>query len=173
MAIFPVVKYLDPVLLRPTEEVKSIGERERILVRDMIDTMYAEKGVGLAANQIGFSSRVFVALPEEKAKPLAYFNPRIIRRSGEIREQEGCLSLPGHYEKVKRFRKATLAALTIDGKHVEIEADGLLARIFQHETDHLDGLLYIHRLSFLKRRKIMKTLKGPDPKATARAGRLE
>lgn len=171
MAIFQVVRYPDPVLLKATEEVASIGEREKILIRDMIDTMYAEKGVGLAANQIGVARRVFIALPDEKAKPIAFINPRIIRKSGVIIEQEGCLSLPGHYEKVRRFSKVTLAALTPEGKSVEVEAEGLLARIFQHETDHLDGYVYLHRLGFLKRHRLLKRLSKPQTEAGARAGK--
>jgi len=159
MAIFKVTKFPDPVLLRKIEPLEAITERERILVRDMIDTMHAEKGVGLAANQIGVARRIFIASPDQKrGNELVFVNPQIIRRSGRICDQEGCLSIPGYYEDVVRASRVTLRAMTIEMQPVEVEAEGLLARIFQHETDHLDGLVYVHRLGFFKKRKAFKSL---------------
>jgi peptide deformylase len=159
MALYPIVKYPDPVLLRPTEELADIGDRERVLVRDMIETMHHEHGVGLAANQIGIPKRIFVASPDgKKGKELVFFNPRIVRASGAVREDEGCLSIPGFYDAVKRRERVTLRARGLDGRPVEIEAEGLLARIFQHETDHLDGFLFIHRLGFFRKRSVLRRL---------------
>lgn len=159
MAVFKVVQYPDPVLLRPCEKVVSIGEKERMLVRDMIDTMHAQKGVGLAANQIGVGRRVFVASPDgRRGKELVFFNPEIISRSGGVAEEEGCLSIAGVYDRVKRHRIVTLRGQTLDGKIVEVKAEELLARIFQHETDHLDGKLFLHRLGFLKKFTTLKQL---------------
>ena len=170
MALYPVVRYPNPVLLKATVAVHKIGERERILVRDMIETMYAEKGVGLAANQIGISRRIFVASPDgEKGNEIALFNPEIVRRSGAVNAEEGCLSVPGLYEKVKRYERVTVRGTSPEGKTVEMDADGLLARIFQHETDHLNGLLFIHRLGLLKKQKVFRHLHS-SARAADRAG---
>jgi peptide deformylase len=159
MACLKVVQYPDPVLLTPTQPVASIGDWERQFVLDMIDTMHAESGVGLAANQVGVSKRIFVASADGiKGKELVYFNPQITERSGEVREFEGCLSVREAYEPVKRFREVTLRAMDLDGRTIEVRAKGLLARIFQHEVDHLDGFVFVHRLGWLKRRKIFKKL---------------
>jgi peptide deformylase len=159
MAVFKIVQYPDPVLLRPTAKVESIGQKERILVRDMIDTMHAQKGVGLAANQIGVGRSVFVANPDgQRGKEIVFFNPEIIARSGQIADEEGCLSIAGVYDRVKRHRRVTLRGLTLDGLAVEVKAEGLLARIFQHETDHLNGRLFVHRLGFFKKRTTLKRL---------------
>ncbi|MBF0254800.1 MAG: peptide deformylase [Candidatus Omnitrophica bacterium] len=157
MAIREVVQYPDPVLLAPTEPVKEIGARERVLVRDMIDTMYATNGVGLSANQIGDRRRVFVASPDqEPGKELVFFNPEIIRRSGRIREREGCLSVHEYADHVARYRRVTLRGLNLKGETVTMEAEGFLARIFQHETDHLDGKVFLFRLGWLKKKKVLK-----------------
>ena len=161
MALYKVITYPDPVLLRKAEPVSSISSRERILVQDMIDTMHAEHGVGLAANQIGISKRVFVvSIDGVRGKELAYFNPEIISRKGRLREHEGCLSIPGIHEPVKRYEKVTLRAMDLDGKTVEVEAQGLLSRIIQHEVDHLNGALFVHRLGWWKRRRVFKNLKS-------------
>lgn len=160
MRRLPVVQYPDPVLFTPTREVPWIGAEERELISDMIVTMHAESGVGLAANQIGVSKRIFVASPDGvKGRELVFVNPRIIHRAGEIREFEGCLSVPQAYEPVRRFREVTLRAQNIDGEWVEVKATGLLARIFQHETDHLDGMLFIERLGWLKKTRVVDKLK--------------
>lgn len=168
MAIYKVVRYPDPVLLSRAAEVSRVAEKDKILIRDMIDTMHLEDGVGLAANQIGVSRRIFIASPDRvRGKEMVFINPEIIRRSGRVTEQEGCLSIPGVYEKVKRWSRVTLRAQTPEGKTVEVEADGLLARIFQHETDHLNGTVFIDRLGFFGKRQALKQLerlngKGPS-----------
>jgi peptide deformylase len=159
MAVLRVVKYPAKVLRTKTKDVERITDEDRRLVRDMIDTMYAENGVGLAANQVGVSKQLFVASADQiKGKELVFFNPRIFKKEGTLKEFEGCLSVPELYEPVKRAKRVWMRALTLDGKTVEVRAEGLLARIFQHETDHLNGFLFIDRLGLLKSRIAKKSL---------------
>ena len=160
MSVLPVRKYPDKVLRTKTAPVREITDVERRLVQDMIETMYAEEGVGLAANQVGVSKQIFVASPDhQKGKELVFFNPKIIKKEGLIKEFEGCLSVPELYEPVKRAKSVTMEALTPEGKRVRVEATGLLSRIFQHEIDHLNGFLFIDRLGFLKSRLAKKKLR--------------
>ena len=159
MAIYKIVTYPDPALLQKTEPVESVGPRERLLIQDMIDTMHVERGVGLAANQISIPLQIFVASADGiRGKELAFFNPKIIKRRGRIREYEGCLSLPEVHEPVARYRRVTLRAMNLKGEIVEVEASGLLGRIFQHEVDHLNGSLLVHHLGWFKKRKIFKNM---------------
>ena len=159
MAILKVVKFPEKVLKTKAEKVSRITDTDRKLAQDMIDTMYAENGVGLAANQVGVLKQIFVASADQiKGKELVFFNPEIIKREGVIKEFEGCLSVPELYEPVKRARKVWMKAMTLAGKTVEIKAEGLLARIFQHETDHLNGILFIDRLGFVKSKFTQKKL---------------
>jgi peptide deformylase len=160
MRRLPVVQFPDPVLSKPTAEVGQIGPEERALIADMIVTMHAEGGVGLAANQVGVSKRIFVASADGvKGKELVFVNPAILHRAGEIREFEGCLSVPQTHEPVRRFREVTLRAQNIGGEWIEVKATGLLARIFQHETDHLDGVIFVDRLGWLKKTRVLDKLK--------------
>ncbi len=157
MAILKVVQYPHKVLKTKAENVARITETEYRLVRDMIETMYAEKGVGLAANQVGILKQVFVASVDQiRGKELVFFNPEIIKKEGVIKEFEGCLSVPEFYEPVKRAKKVWMRAMTPAGTLVEVKAEGLLSRIFQHETDHLNGVLFIDRLGFLKSKSARK-----------------
>ena len=159
MAILPVVKFPNKVLKTKAREVSEITDIERKLVKDMIDTMYAESGVGLAANQVGVLKQIFVASADQvKGKELVYFNPQIIKKEGLIKEFEGGLSVPETYEPVKRAKKVTISAMTLEGKTVQVKGEGLLSRIFQHEIDHLNGVLFIDRLGFLKSRLTKKKL---------------
>lgn len=159
MAVLPVVKYPDKILKIKTAKVAFISAEDKKLVRDMIDTMYAEKGVGLAANQVGVSKRIFVASADQvRGEELVFFNPRITKKQGRIKEFEGCLSVPEFYEPVRRFKRVWLRAMTLEGRVVEVKAEGLLARIFQHEVDHLNGFLFIDRLGFVKSRLTRKKL---------------
>ncbi len=159
MARLKVVQYPNPVLINKTQPVASVGDWERSFIIDMIETMHAESGVGLAANQVGVSKQIFVASADGvQGKELVYFNPEIIHTAGEIRDFEGCLSVREAYEPVTRFREVTLRAMNLDGKIVEVTAKGLLARIFQHEVDHLNGMVFVHRLGWWKRRMIFKKL---------------
>jgi peptide deformylase len=159
MAVLPVVKFPDKVLKTRAVEVNHITAEDRKLVKNMIDTMYAEDGVGLAANQVGILKRIFVASHDQtEGHEQVYFNPKILKKEGMIKEFEGCLSVPEFYEPVKRAKKVWMRAMTLDGKTVEVKAEGLLSRIFQHEIDHLDGILFIDRLGLLKSKLARKKL---------------
>jgi len=159
MAVLKVLKYPDPILQTKAKPVTEITEADRKLVSDMIDTMYAEKGVGLAANQVGILKRIFVASPDQvRGKELVFLNPEIVRSEGNIRESEGCLSVPEYYETVNRAKRVKLRAMNLDGQMVEVDAVDMLARIFQHETDHLNGILFIDRLGLLKKKLVRRSL---------------
>ena len=159
MAILPVVKFPHQALKTKAREISHVTEVERRLAKDMIETMYAEGGVGLAANQVGILKQIFVASADQvKGREMVFLNPRITRRQGVVKEFEGCLSIPEVFEPVKRSRRVWLRAMTLEGKLVEIKAEGLLARIFQHEVDHLNGFLFIDRLGILKSRSARKKL---------------
>lgn len=147
----------DPVLRETCAPVEAMTPEVRALADDLRDTMIAAEGVGLAAPQIGVPLRVFVydvADPEPASGVL--INPRITSATGTVKESEGCLSIPGLSELVERSARITIEGLDRDGTEVRIEAEGLLARCLQHENDHLDGVLFIDRLSPLKRRMLVK-----------------
>lgn len=151
MSVLEVLKFPHKALKTRASEVTQITAEDRKLVKSMIDTMYAENGVGLAANQVGVLKRLFVASHDQvKGSEQVYFNPKIFKKEGVVKEFEGCLSVPEFYEPVKRARKVWMRAMDLNGKDVEIKAEGLLSRIFQHEIDHLDGILFIDRLGLLK-----------------------
>jgi peptide deformylase len=164
-----IVKYPDPVLERAGEPVTEFDSELEKLVEDMFESMYAAKGIGLAAPQIGLSKRLtvidlgFKEKPEEK---IVLINPEIIAREGKQYEEEGCLSLPEIREKVTRAAKVRVRAQDVKGKWFEMEGEELLSRAFQHEIDHLDGILFFRRVSALKRdlilRKIRKLQKAGD-----------
>lgn len=148
MAILPIVKDGNPVLRVRAKEVerKEFGTPAfNKLLEDMLETMYDAKGVGIAAPQIGVSKRIFIA--ESSEGPIALINPIFTKKSWKfLKGEEGCLSVPGKYDKLKRYKSVTIAALTIDGKEISFTADDFFARILQHELDHLDGFLYIDRV---------------------------
>jgi peptide deformylase len=153
----------DPVLREEADEVAAYDERLRSLVRDMFETMYAEEGIGLAAPQIGVSTRVIVLdlrREDHEDEPMALVNPRLTWTSPETAKQtEGCLSIPGLEEIVERPAKVRVEARDPEGDSVVLEADDLLARALQHEIDHLDGVLFLDRVSALKRRMLLKKWK--------------
>jgi peptide deformylase len=155
----------DPVLRDPAEPVERVDDALRTLIVDMFDTMYAQDGVGLAAPQVGIGQRVIVIDPrEEEVKPFALINPRITWFSSDLdRSEEGCLSIPGLKEIVERPFAVQVEGLDRDGQPVKLEATALLARILQHEVDHLDGILFIDRLSPLKRRMLLKKWQKTKP----------
>lgn len=164
MAVLKVVKYPNKVLKTKTQEVSEITAVERKLVKDMIDTMYAENGVGLAANQVGVSKQIFVASADQiKGKELVFFNPKIIKKEGTVKEFEGCLSVPEFYEPVRRSKKVWIKGMSLEGKMVEMKGEGLLSRIFQHEIDHLNGKLFIDRLGLIKSNLVRKKLLNKLP----------
>lgn len=164
--IHPIVKYGDPVLETPTNLVEKFDEEFRKLTDDMFESMYAAQGVGLAAPQIGISVRVAVIDVTNGKNPearLVCANPQIIHAEGEQHEEEGCLSIPGFRGRVMRPAFVTVRAQNVTGEEFEMRSEGLLARAFCHEIDHLDGILFINHLSLLKRdlikRKIRKLKK--------------
>src|ERR1700691_3107830 len=168
--VYPIVKYGDAVLEREAEEVTEFGtpELDRFL-EDMFESMYAAKGVGLAAPQIGFPRKIAVidiSNAENPADKLVLINPKILRVEGKQEGEEGCLSIPGFREQVKRAKRATVRAQDSKGEFFEKTGEDLLARAFLHETDHLYGKLYISHISALKRdlmtRKIKKLQRAGD-----------
>ena len=165
--IYKIVKYPDPILERPGEDVTEFDTPElHQLIADMFETMYKAKGVGLAAPQVGLSRRLTVidcAAGEGEPQQIVLINPKIIAKEGKQIGEEGCLSIPGFREEVKRAKKATVRAQDAKGEFFEITGEDLLARAFQHEIDHLHGKLFLSHLSALKRdlikRKIKKLIK--------------
>lgn len=146
-------KYGDPILKKKAEEVKEITPETKELILNMVETMQKERGIGLAAPQIGVAKRIIVV--ETGKGPNIFINPKIIDKGREkIVGEEGCLSLPGLYFKIKRSKEIKVRAENINGEELKIRAEGLLARIFQHETDHLDGILLIDRISFWQKLKL-------------------
>ncbi len=156
----------DPALRQPAKPVTQFDRRLRSLRDDMMTTMYEAPGVGLAGPQVGISLRVFV-FDDGESGPLFVANPVLGNPEGELLEEEGCLSIPGPYHETKRFSRITCRGCDVDGAPFEITGEGLLARILQHETDHLDGMLYIDRLDDDARRSVMAELRRlelePDP----------
>jgi peptide deformylase len=157
MALREIRKFPDPLLRRKTDRVAKINGTIERLIDDMVETMHAAPGVGLAANQVGVSLQVAVidlSAREEKEKRhplLVIINPEILSMEGSIVEEEGCLSIPEYAEKVKRAAKVKVRAQDRTGNVFELEAEGLLAKALQHEIDHLNGLLFVDRLSPLKK----------------------
>jgi len=156
--------YPDPVLKERAKEVEDFGPSLWELVDDMFETMYKRGGVGLAANQVGVLKRVVVidldSGKEGQGKnQLVLVNPEIVSAQGEVVAEEGCLSLPGLYKKVKRAERVVVRARNREGKEFTLEAEGLLSRAIQHEVDHLNGILFIDRLSPLQRRLALEKYK--------------
>ena len=167
--IYPIVKFGNPVLEKPAERVSNFNGELKKLVEDMFESMYAAHGVGLAAPQVGIAKRLAVidiTFKEDPDAKLVLINPEIIHTEGRHTQNEGCLSIPEFREPVMRPRKVTVRAQDIHGKFFEKTGEELLARAFVHETDHLNGKLYIHHLSALKRdmikRKIRKLMKAGE-----------
>ena len=159
MAILKVRKYGDPVLRKRATVVREVTPEIRLMVKDMIDTMYDEIGIGLAAPQVGISLRLMVVGHEKNATARALVNPVIAEQGGEITAEEGCLSLPGIFAPVTRAEWVRLDAQDLDGNPVSINGRGLTARVFQHEMDHLDGVLFIDRLDAMTRDRIKRRIK--------------
>jgi len=167
--IYPIVKFGDPVLEKHAEPVTAFDAELKKLVEDMFESMYAAHGVGLAAPQIGISKRlavIDVTFKEDPEAKLVLANPEIIHTEGRHTQNEGCLSIPEFRESVTRPRKVTIRAQDVHGNFYEKTAEELLARAFLHETDHLNGKLYISHISALKRdlmkRKIRKLVKAGE-----------
>jgi peptide deformylase len=168
--VYPIVKYGNPVLETPAATITEFDTPElHALVADMFESMYAARGVGLAATQIGISKRIAVidsSAGEDEAKKLVLINPEIVKVEGSQNGEEGCLSIPGFREPVRRAARVTIRAQDVKGEWFETTGEELLARAFLHETDHLNGRLYISHVSTLKRdlirRKIRKLQKAGE-----------
>ena len=159
MALLQILEFPDPRLRNRAQPVTHVDTALRTLIDDMFETMYAAPGIGLAATQVNVAKRVLVIdLSEKRDQPLALINPEILERSGIEETEEGCLSVPGYFDKVTRAEKIRVRALDRNGKQIEFEAEGLLAVCIQHEIDHLDGKLFVDYLSELKRTRIRKKL---------------
>ena len=159
MAVLKVRRYGDPVLRRRAQPVAEVTPEVRRLVDDMIDTMYDEVGIGLAAPQVGASLRLLVVGDEEGRGVQALVNPVIAESGGTVVAEEGCLSLPGVFAQVTRAQWVRLQAQDLEGAPVALTARGLRARVFQHEIDHLDGVLFIDRLDPVTRDRIKRRIK--------------
>ncbi len=164
MSLRDIILYPDDLLATKTERVEEVDEDIRTLVNDMVETMYDAPGIGLAAPQVGVLKRMTVidvsGPDDDEPGPLhVLINPEIVHAEGRIVWEEGCLSIPGVYEKVERSNKIVVQALDRDGEEYELEAEGLLAVAIQHEIDHLDGVVFLDHLSSLKRRMALKKYK--------------
>jgi peptide deformylase len=152
MTCLTILEFPDPRLRTRAAPVAAVDRSLRELIDDMLETMYAAKGIGLAATQVNVHQRVLVTdISEERNQPRAFINPEILSRDGVETSQEGCLSVPGYYDAVERAARVRVRALDRDGKSFEEDLDGLLAICVQHEIDHLDGKLFLDRISQLKR----------------------
>ena len=161
MGILEIKTFPDEVLKRKAEEVKDINAEIAKLAEDMLETMYSAPGIGLAAPQVGRSLRVIVfdiSHKEGEKRPYILINPVITAAEGLEVMEEGCLSIPGVYAHVKRAARVEVKGYDLDGREVTLQAEGLLARVIQHEVDHLDGVLFIDRLSRIRREMIKKKL---------------
>lgn len=169
MAVRPIVRADDPVLRKRAKKVKRFGQALQNLIEDMVETMHAVHGLGLAAPQIGVSQQVIVIqLPEDEEDPQSgklyvLCNPEIVRTAGEEESEEGCLSVPGFVGDVRRAAVVTVKGLDRHGKKTRIKAEGLLARAFQHEIDHINGVLYIDRVNSSERIRRIVPVEGQGP----------
>jgi peptide deformylase len=167
--ILKIVKYPEPVLSQPGEPVTEFDSELKKLVDDMFETMYASQGIGLAAPQVAVAKRVTVvdlSMGKDPAQKLVLVNPEVIFREGKQYEEEGCLSFPEIREKVQRAAKVRIRAQDLKGKWFEMDGEELLSRAFQHEIDHLDGMLFIFRMSSLKRDLVLRKIRKMQREGT-------
>jgi len=166
MAILEILQYPDPRLTVPAQRVEKLDAATRKLIDDMIETMYAAPGVGLAAGQVDVHKQIIVIdVSEDRSDLRVFINPEIIRREGQAVNQEGCLSVPGIYDNVERAESVTVTALDRNGSRFTLNASGLLATCIQHELDHLTGRVFVEHLSELKQNRIRAKLKKRQRKA--------
>ena len=157
----PILKYPHPILSKRAEEITEITPELKELAKDMAEAMYEQRGIGLAAPQVGECCRLIavdISGPDERTELMFLVNPVIVSREGEVTDEEGCLSVVQLRAKVSRSEKVVVKARDLDGKDVELPADGILAVCLQHEIDHLDGKLFVDYLSPLKRQRIQTKL---------------
>ncbi|WP_020558306.1 peptide deformylase [Thiofilum flexile] len=178
MTLLTILHHPDPRLRKKAAAVNAITPALQQTLDDMLETMYAAPGIGLAATQVNVHQRMIVMdISENKDQPLFIINPEILHKEGTIEYEEGCLSVPEYYDKVTRAEKIRVRFLNREGQTVELEAEGLLAICIQHEMDHLEGKLFVDYLSTLKQQRVRKKLeklaknpapaKTPDPEAQA------
>lgn len=174
MALLPILRYPDPGLRRRAARVQQVDDEIRKLIKDMAETMYAAPGIGLAATQVDVRLRVIVIDVSEARDELRVFvNPELIAVGGELEQEEGCLSVPGVYEKVRRAAHITVRAWDAEGQPFTLDAEGLLAVCIQHEMDHLEGKVFVEKLSRLKQNRILARLKKQERRvAEPEAGHL-
>lgn len=166
MAILEILQYPDPRLAHPAQRVEKIDDSTRRLIDDMIETMYAAPGVGLAATQVDVHKQIVVIdVSEDRSDLRVFINPEVTRREGVAVNQEGCLSVPGIYDNVERAESVTVTALDRNGARFTLNASGMLAACIQHEVDHLQGRIFVERLSDLKQNRIRAKLKKRQRKA--------
>jgi len=159
MALLPVLRFPDPRLRNKAEPVAQVDDSIRQIIDDMLETMYEENGVGLAAIQVDIQKQIIVIdTSDTKSDPVVLINAEILNKEGKEKMSEGCLSVPGLYAEVERALRIEVKALDRDGKTIQFEADGLLGHCIQHEMDHLQGKLFIDYLSRLKRERYMRQL---------------
>ena len=157
MALLPILEYPDPRLRMRAKPVTKVDDRIRRLIDDMLETMYAAPGIGLAATQVDVHERVIVIdVSERSDTPVCLVNPEILEKEGNINSEEGCLSVPEYFEYVDRAEKIRVRALDRDGNTIEFDAEDMLAVCIQHEMDHLEGKLFVDYLSSLKRERVKK-----------------
>ena len=160
MAMLPILHYPDPRLRTKAKPVEVVDDSVRTLIDDLLETMYEAAGIGLAATQVNVHRRVLVVdVSEHRDEPKVFVNPVIEQAEGEQERDEGCLSVPGFFESVKRAERIRVNALNADGERFALEAEGLLAVCIQHECDHLDGKLFVDYISNLKRQRIKSKLR--------------
>ena len=160
MALLPILQYPDVRLYTVAAPVHRVDDEIRKLIKNMADTMYAAPGVGLAATQVDDHRRVIIIdISESRDQLNTFINPEIVARSGAAQREEGCLSVPGIFEKVARAERITVRALNAAGERFALDAEGLLAVCIQHEIDHLDGKVFVEYLSRLKQQRILAKLK--------------
>ena len=166
MALLPILRYPDPRLRKVAAKVGRVDDGIRKLIKDMADTMYAAPGVGLAATQVDVHKRIIIVDTSETRDRLhVLVNPELIAASGDADCEEGCLSVPGVYEKVRRAQRIEVRALNAEGVPYTLEAEGLLAVCIQHEMDHLEGKVFVEYLSRLKQSRILAKLRKQERKA--------
>lgn len=163
MAVLDILHFPDPRLRIKAKPLAAVTPATRALIADMLETMYAAPGIGLAATQVGVDQRVIVLdVSEQSDQPMGLINPEILSTEGTEVMEEGCLSVPGVYEEVERAERIRVRALGPHGKPLEFDADGLLAVCIQHEIDHLNGKLFVDYLSDLKRQRIRKRIEKEE-----------
>lgn len=160
MALLPILHYPDPRLHQRAVPVARVDDRIRQLIKDMAETMYAAPGIGLAATQVDVHERVIIIdVSEDRSDLRAFVNPVILETEGEAETEEGCLSVPGVFDRVRRAERVKVRALGPDGEPFVLEAEGLLAVCIQHEIDHLEGKVFVEYLSRLKQQRIAAKLR--------------